>query len=159
MLRVIGLWFSQAVASRDVQALFNKFNVSLAIIYCLLTTQYCWFLEKESKISNFLDVNVSRLHLFQSVYYILTPTIIEIKSVVVDENRKISENLNEQMFNNSFSYLELSLAEKINKFRTLFDCKVFTCRPRKLQLTTRATLRTVLAISLNPLAQLVIRKQ
>ena len=31
-------YFSQMVASRDVRALFNEFNVSLTIVYCVLTT-------------------------------------------------------------------------------------------------------------------------
>jgi len=114
--------FSKAVASRDVRALFNEFNVSLTILYCLLTTQYSWFLTKNGSLTNLLDDNVLWIHLFQSVYYILTPTIIEINSVFVGENLDISENLNDKMFNHSFSYLKLSLAEKVDRFKTLFDC-------------------------------------
>jgi len=99
------------------------------------------------------------VHLFQSIYYLLTPTTIEIGSVYVGEDREISENINERMFNHSFSYLKLSLPEKMERFRALFDCQVSISRHPKVRITTRATLRTVLAICVNPFVQVVIRKQ
>jgi hypothetical protein len=147
------------VAPYDVRALFNEQHLLLTIAWCVFTTQYGWFMHTQSHLRRWLDSNMIWLHLFQSVYYLLKPTKIEMKSVCVGEDFEICENLNGKMFNHSFSYKKLTLAEKIDRFKTLFDCEVITEREIKVVITTRATLRTVLALCVNPYVQVIIRRQ
>ena len=147
------------MAPHDVRALFDEQQVSLTIAWCVFTTQYGWFFSKNNVAVMFLDLIMVWLHLFQSVYYFIRPTKIEMKSVCVGNDFAICEKLNGKMFNHSFSYKNLTLAEKIDRFKTLFDCEVVVEGQTKVVIRTRATLRTVLALGVNPYAQIIIRSQ
>jgi hypothetical protein len=89
--------------------------------------------------------------------FLCKPTEIILESFYVDQNRQVVEMINPRVFTHSFSYLNQTLAEKTERFATIFDCEI--TNPLAIKITTRATLRTVFALSVNPLVQNIARQQ
>ena len=75
------------------------------------------------------------------------------------ENLDVSQRINQEMFDHSFSYQNITLAEKMERFKRLFDCQVICNGRITVRLKTRATLRTVIALWVNPFTQVIIRRQ
>jgi len=84
-----------------------------------------------------------------TIYYLFRPTEIILGSFYVDQNNQVVEMINPRVFTHSFSYLNQTLAEKTERFATIFDCEIIN--PLAIKVKTRATLRTVFALSINPL--------
>lgn len=64
-----------------------------------------------------------------------------------------------RMFTHSSCYEKITIAERIERFKIMFPSTVEDSNPTKIELTTRATLRTVIALNLLVPVQEVIRRQ
>lgn len=87
--------FTQQVIPHDVRALNNELNITLTIVYFLISTQYQWILGDYSPLKLRLDNFLFWSQSLQAIYYLVTPTSIDMDSVYVGGNLDVSQRINQ----------------------------------------------------------------
>lgn len=104
MFAKIKYLLTNKVVPHNVRALNNELNITLVAFYFVITTQYQWFIDSKSLLRLRLDCFTYVSNLVIAVYYLFTPSSLDINSVFVGQGFDVSQRINGTMFNHSFSY-------------------------------------------------------